>query len=79
VIRVNPTPSAAAPSALPVDEAEITAERARLLAEIERLREVLHKIAFEPFGHAEATDRQKRDTIAEFARAALAGGTGEKT
>jgi hypothetical protein len=39
-----------------------------------RLRRALHVIAFEPFGPADATDRQVLYAITEFARETLEGG-----
>ena len=50
-------------------------ERARLLAEAKRAREneawlagVLHRIGYEPFGHAEATDSEILEDIETLAR-----------
>lgn len=45
---------------------------AKLIAAAPEMAEALRKIAFEPFGAAEASDRQVLDAITELARAALA-------
>jgi hypothetical protein len=43
-----------------------------LLALAPELADVLRRIAFEPFGHAEASDREVLDAITALARATLA-------
>jgi|688.fasta_scaffold1534545_2 hypothetical protein len=51
--------------------AALTAERAKFAAENERLRKVLDRIAYGPFGGPEASASDLLDSITDFAREAL--------
>jgi hypothetical protein len=51
--------------------AALRAERAKFAAENERLRKVLDRIAYGPFGGPEASTSDLLDSITDFAREAL--------
>ncbi len=58
----------------PIDDGELTDRNAalnNLRAEVFRLRTVLHKIAYEPFGPSEATDAEVLRDITALARETL--------
>ncbi len=57
------------------DDPEMIAN-ARLIAAAPDLLAALHKIGYEPIGHAEASDRQILEDITQIARSAIATARG---